>query len=163
MVRAFSKLESAGARVDPSLLAGGIWEALLTTVAGLIVAIPAVAAYYIFDGIIERVRATMKDVTIQVLSLEDEFRKNEEELRRRAEQEKEMEIERLRLTELEKHKTELHVHQLEMQRRQEEELSRLREQEERLREMEDRLHQEIDDVRSAPQSSTTLRLLNPRY
>jgi len=80
MVRAFSKLGEAGTRVDPSMLAGGIWEALLTTVGGLAVAIPAVAAYYIIDGVIEKVRSQMKDVTVQILALEDRFIRNEEEM-----------------------------------------------------------------------------------
>ncbi|ATG45085.1 outer membrane transport energization protein ExbB [Phaeobacter piscinae] len=40
MIEAFQKLQSAGASVDPSLLAGGIWVALLTTAAGLAVAMP---------------------------------------------------------------------------------------------------------------------------
>jgi biopolymer transport protein ExbB len=77
MIGSFSKLSSAGTRVDPTILAGGIWEALLTTAGGLAVAIPALAAHYILDGIIEKVRATMKDVTVQILALEDEFRRNE--------------------------------------------------------------------------------------
>ena len=41
MIEAFQALQSAGAQVDPSLLAGGIWVALLTTAAGLAVAMPA--------------------------------------------------------------------------------------------------------------------------
>ena len=77
MIGSFSKLSSAGTRVDPTILAGGIWEALLTTAGGLAVAIPALAAHYILDGIIEKVRATMKDVSVQILALEDEFRRNE--------------------------------------------------------------------------------------
>lgn len=77
MIQAFSKLSLSGTRVDPTMLAGGIWEALLTTAGGLAVAIPALAAHYILDGIIEKVRATMKDVSVQILALEDEFRKNE--------------------------------------------------------------------------------------
>lgn len=40
MIEAFQELQSAGASVDPSLLAGGIWVALLTTAAGLAVAMP---------------------------------------------------------------------------------------------------------------------------
>ncbi len=83
MITAFSKLEASGARVDPSQLAGGIWEALLNTAAGLFVAVPAVAAYYAFDSIIERVRATMKDVSVQILALEDEFKRNEKEIKRK--------------------------------------------------------------------------------
>jgi biopolymer transport protein ExbB len=77
MIQSFSKLSMAGTRVDPTVLAGGIWEALLTTAGGLAVAIPALAAHYILDGIVEKVRATMKDVSVQILSLEDEFRRNE--------------------------------------------------------------------------------------
>nr|ACZ28653.1 MotA/TolQ/ExbB proton channel [uncultured organism] len=41
MITAFMRLEEAGNRVDPSILSGGIWEALLTTAFGLTVAIPA--------------------------------------------------------------------------------------------------------------------------
>lgn len=45
MIDAFRELESAGSQVDPSVLSGGIWVALLATAAGLSVAIPAVAAH----------------------------------------------------------------------------------------------------------------------
>jgi len=44
MIEAFQKLESAGNQVDPALLSGGIWQALLTTAVGLVVAIPALVA-----------------------------------------------------------------------------------------------------------------------
>lgn len=40
MIEAFQSLQQAGTSVDPSLLAGGIWVALLTTAAGLAVAMP---------------------------------------------------------------------------------------------------------------------------
>jgi len=40
MIEAFRNLQGAGSSVDPSLLAGGIWVALLTTAVGLAVAIP---------------------------------------------------------------------------------------------------------------------------
>lgn len=54
MIDAFAELEAAGARVDPSILSGGIWEALLTTAVGLAVAIPTVAAFNWFERRIER-------------------------------------------------------------------------------------------------------------
>lgn len=82
LVTAFSKLGEPGTRVDPALLAGGIWEALITTASGLIVAIPALAVHYVIDGIVEKVRATMKDVSVQILALEDEFKRKEKELLR---------------------------------------------------------------------------------
>ncbi len=68
MVKAFSGISQIGSRVDPSVLAGGIWEALLTTVAGLIVAIPALAAHYIIDGRIENARAVMSDSVSRILA-----------------------------------------------------------------------------------------------
>ena len=40
MISAFQALQAAGAQVDPSVLAGGIWVALLTTAVGLAVAMP---------------------------------------------------------------------------------------------------------------------------
>jgi biopolymer transport protein ExbB len=40
MIEAFQNLQVAGSSVDPSLLAGGIWVALLTTAVGLAVAMP---------------------------------------------------------------------------------------------------------------------------
>lgn len=73
MVRAFHQLEQAGSRVDPSLLAGGIWEALLATVGGLAVGIVGLAGYYAVDSVIERVRATMKDLAVRILTMNDEL------------------------------------------------------------------------------------------
>lgn len=40
MIEAFQQLQNAGSSVDPSLLAGGIWVALMTTAVGLAVAMP---------------------------------------------------------------------------------------------------------------------------
>ncbi len=54
MIAAFARMEQAGANVDPSVLSGGIWEALLTTAAGLAVAIPAVAAANWLERRVER-------------------------------------------------------------------------------------------------------------
>ena len=43
MIEAFRQLEAAGNQVNPAILSGGIWQALLTTAVGLAVAIPVVA------------------------------------------------------------------------------------------------------------------------
>ncbi|WP_294221659.1 MotA/TolQ/ExbB proton channel family protein [uncultured Shimia sp.] len=43
MIQSFRSLELAEGAANASILAGGIWQALLTTAAGLIVAIPALA------------------------------------------------------------------------------------------------------------------------
>ncbi len=65
MINAFSKLEEAGSRVDPAILAGGIWEALLTTAFGLIVAIPALAAFYWLDGRVDKAREDIRHLVIK--------------------------------------------------------------------------------------------------
>uniref|UniRef100_A0A7C4Y8W1 MotA/TolQ/ExbB proton channel family protein n=1 Tax=candidate division WOR-3 bacterium TaxID=2052148 RepID=A0A7C4Y8W1_UNCW3 len=48
MIRAFMQIEAFGGGVNPSKLAGGIWEALITTAVGLVVAIIFVIFYNIF-------------------------------------------------------------------------------------------------------------------
>ena len=49
MISSFNQLELGGSLVDPSVLAGGIWTALLTTAIGLIVAIPALISHHYFE------------------------------------------------------------------------------------------------------------------
>lgn len=63
MIAAFAELEAAGSRVDPSILSGGIWEALLTTAVGLAVAIPAVAVFNWFERRIERAESLAERAT----------------------------------------------------------------------------------------------------
>ncbi len=67
MIRAFMRLEEAGARVDPGLLSGGIWEALLTTGVGIAVAIPALAALAWLESQVDAVRRTLSDVVTRAL------------------------------------------------------------------------------------------------
>jgi len=50
MVVTFQKVAELQGQVNPSVLAGGIWEALLTTAFGLIVAIPALMGYRYFKS-----------------------------------------------------------------------------------------------------------------
>lgn len=61
MITAFQELANAGSQVDPSMLSGGIWEALLTTAVGLIVAIPAVIALNWCERVVERLHEDMQD------------------------------------------------------------------------------------------------------
>ena len=60
MIAAFQTLQASGARADPSALAGGIWEALLTTAAGMAVAIPTGVALNYFESVIERTRVAIE-------------------------------------------------------------------------------------------------------
>jgi biopolymer transport protein ExbB len=139
MISSFSRLSLSGTRVDPTLLAGGIWEALLCTAGGLAVAIPALAAHYVLDGIIEKVRATMKDVSVQILALEDEFRRNERTLA--VEQAKQAEADR---------------------KAQEEAERKAREAEDLKRRLEAEEWAEAQR-KNAPQKTSTLHLLSPKY
>jgi len=68
MVVAFSKIESIQGTVKPSDLAGGIWEALLTTVFGLVIAIPCMAFYHAFEGHADKIARRME---LAVTSLDD--------------------------------------------------------------------------------------------
>ena len=62
MIEAFHKLQQAGDQVDPSALAGGIWVALLTTAAGLAVAIPVSMVLNWLESRIGRQYALTEDV-----------------------------------------------------------------------------------------------------
>lgn len=68
MIDAFRALEAAGSQVDPSVLSGGIWVALLTTAAGLSVAIPTVAAHTWLERQLERLHHRMQDAATRVFS-----------------------------------------------------------------------------------------------
>lgn len=60
MIGAFQQMEAAGNQVDPSVLSGGIWQALLTTAVGLAVAIPALILHTALDRKAERVSAQLQ-------------------------------------------------------------------------------------------------------
>jgi biopolymer transport protein ExbB len=68
MIAAFRALQESGARADPSVLAGGIWEALLTTAAGMSVAIPAAMALAWFEAVIDRAEADMEDAATRIFT-----------------------------------------------------------------------------------------------
>lgn len=68
MIDAFQALQAAGDRVEPSILSGGIWQALLTTAAGLMIAIPSVIAFHAFERRIERLRHAMESALTRLLT-----------------------------------------------------------------------------------------------
>jgi biopolymer transport protein ExbB len=68
MVVAFAQIESIDGAPKPSDLAGGIWEALLTTVFGLVVAIPCMAAYHAFESHADKIARRME---LAVTALDD--------------------------------------------------------------------------------------------
>jgi biopolymer transport protein ExbB len=54
MIGAFNEIAGSDAMGRPEMLAGGISQALLTTAAGLSVAIPALCAYLYFAGVVDK-------------------------------------------------------------------------------------------------------------
>ena len=50
IIKAFMVIEQAGGQVDAQALAGGIWEAMLTTGLGLAVAIPVLLLLHLLES-----------------------------------------------------------------------------------------------------------------
>ena len=61
MIEAFKAMEMAGSQVNPAVLSGGIWKALLTTAVGLAVAIPANLMNTWFERRNEKLAAVLSD------------------------------------------------------------------------------------------------------
>jgi len=72
MIRAFVDMASAGNNIDVSLLSRGIYTALITTVAGLIVGIVAYFAYNILVARVEKVVNQLEANTTEFLDLLNE-------------------------------------------------------------------------------------------
>ena len=64
MIRAFNDIAAAG-DVDPSVVAGGISEALITTASGLVVAIPVQATYNFFLSKIDKIIIDLQESSNQ--------------------------------------------------------------------------------------------------
>ncbi|MFQ6554226.1 MotA/TolQ/ExbB proton channel family protein [Aestuariibius insulae] len=71
MIQAFQALQEAGAQVDPSILAGGIWVALLTTAVGLAVAMPTALVLSWFEGRMDNERMIAETAIQTILSPRD--------------------------------------------------------------------------------------------
>ncbi len=66
MISSFNQLELGGKTVDPSVLAGGIWTALLTTAVGLIVAIPALISNHFFEKKIQEFQTEVNSILVLI-------------------------------------------------------------------------------------------------
>jgi len=66
MIRAFMVIQELGGKVNASVLAGGIWEAMLTTALGLAVALPTVIAYNYLVGKVENFAHAMQDSSVEL-------------------------------------------------------------------------------------------------
>ena len=80
MVRAFFNMANAGNNIDITLLSSGIYEAMITTVGGLIVGILAYFGYNYLTSRIDNVVYEIENATIEFMDVlnEPEEAKNEE-------------------------------------------------------------------------------------
>ncbi|MEX0646165.1 MAG: MotA/TolQ/ExbB proton channel family protein [Balneolaceae bacterium] len=69
MIRAFMDIQSLQGNVNPSVLAGGIWEALITTATGLIVGIIAYGFYNYLLGRINRMIFELENASADFVDL----------------------------------------------------------------------------------------------
>lgn len=69
MIKVFMGIQNMQGQVNPSALAGGIWEALITTAAGLIVAIPTIIAYHYFEDRIDDITGALKELISDILEV----------------------------------------------------------------------------------------------
>ena len=72
MVQAFYSLASAGQNSNVSILASGIYEALVTTVAGLVVGILALFAYNILTSRVNKIMNRLEGNTMEFMDLLNE-------------------------------------------------------------------------------------------
>ncbi len=72
MIRAFNAIAFQSAVVKPILIAGGVSQAMVTTAAGLIVAIPAMIFYTYFKGKIQDVSGVIENYSTDIIKILEE-------------------------------------------------------------------------------------------
>ncbi|MBN1541417.1 MotA/TolQ/ExbB proton channel family protein [candidate division KSB1 bacterium] len=69
MIKAFMEIQARGGNVDASVLAGGIWEALITTAFGLSIGIPALIFYNWLQAKVEFHVQEMRESSSELLDM----------------------------------------------------------------------------------------------
>jgi biopolymer transport protein ExbB len=72
MIQAFNVISYAGASLKPIMLVGGISKALITTAAGLIIAVPALSFYSYFRGKVQAISDQLERYSMDVMKLMEE-------------------------------------------------------------------------------------------
>jgi biopolymer transport protein ExbB len=75
MISAFMRIQELQGSASPADLAGGIWEALITTAFGLIVGIPALALYNYFLSLVNKNVLDMERIATEILDVLDDTEK----------------------------------------------------------------------------------------
>jgi len=66
MIKAFMVIQQMGGKVNAAVLAGGIWEAMLTTALGLAVALPAMVAHSYLDARVDHFEVHIRTAVIML-------------------------------------------------------------------------------------------------
>ncbi|OYD17623.1 hypothetical protein CH333_00400 [candidate division WOR-3 bacterium JGI_Cruoil_03_44_89] len=69
MIKAFMQVERLGGNVNASVLAGGIWEALITTAVGLLVGIIAYIFYNYFVGRVRNIKEGIETTADEIAGM----------------------------------------------------------------------------------------------
>jgi biopolymer transport protein ExbB len=67
MIKAFMVIQQMGGKVNAAVLAGGIWEAMLTTALGLVVALPTMVAHSYLVAKVDKYEARLQNGSILFL------------------------------------------------------------------------------------------------
>lgn len=67
MIKAFMVIQASEGQVNAALLAGGIWEAMLTTALGLAVALPAMLAHGYLANRLGRFESRLREVAVMYI------------------------------------------------------------------------------------------------
>lgn len=68
MIKAFMIIQQMGGKVNAAVLAGGIWEAMLTTALGLAVALPTMVAHSYLLARVDKYEARLQDGSVTFLA-----------------------------------------------------------------------------------------------
>ena len=66
MINAFDQLKNSGMQVDPSVLSAGISQALLTTAAGLIDALPALTLWHLYERMLAKAQRQIETILTEI-------------------------------------------------------------------------------------------------
>jgi biopolymer transport protein ExbB len=69
MIRTFNQMQDSGQQITADLLSGGIGEAMMTTVAGLVVGIFAYISYNLLSSMINKVVYKMEATSVEFLDI----------------------------------------------------------------------------------------------
>ncbi len=76
MMRAFMVIQEMGGKVNAAVLAGGIWEAMMTTALGLSVALPAMVAHSYLLSRVDKYETRLQDGAVTFIKTVSNLRKD---------------------------------------------------------------------------------------